>query len=189
MMILRLEKDEIPLKPYDGDYQNQFGYVKSKRRAVPVGMEESEWEGAYIEGGPEDLLDILARSGPPWKVLSERLKIIDHKFEVVTEEYDKIRNAINELRESVGRVSTDQTNMLHEMNSIVRKILTEESSSLQNRWLVSVGSLFIALSGLALTILTNIAALSFLQEHGAWLGILIFITAIISLVFVLGKKK
>ena len=70
------------MKTYDGNYQGQFGYVKSMRFEKPAGMEKSQWEDAFVEGGPEDLLEILAKAGPPWNVLSERLRMIDHKFEI-----------------------------------------------------------------------------------------------------------
>lgn len=54
-------------------------------------MEESEQETAYVKGGPEDLLEVLVSTGPPWDILAKRLRIIDDQFKVVTDEYKSIK--------------------------------------------------------------------------------------------------
>lgn len=72
--IFRLEKGETPEHLYAGDYQSQTGYVRSRRTGPPVGMKESDWADAQIEGGPEDLLENLIKSGYPWHILGSRLK-------------------------------------------------------------------------------------------------------------------
>jgi hypothetical protein len=156
---------------------------------APVGMEESEWETAFVEGGPESLLEILAKAGPPWNVLSERLRIIDNKFETVTDEYNKIRIAIDDIKENIKKVCSEQENIINTIYSIVREILKDETSSLQNRWLLGVGSLLIVLAGIVITIATNNTAMSFLKEQGIWLGIVILLIGIVSLLFVMRRKN
>src|SRR6266700_6849006 len=69
LTVLKLGAGEVPLKPYEGDYQGKTGYVRSQRKGAPVGMRESEWADSSVEGGPEALLDNLMKSGYPWHVL------------------------------------------------------------------------------------------------------------------------
>ena len=44
LTIFKLEKDERPDRLYEGDYQSQKGYIRSKRKGAPVGMKDTEWE-------------------------------------------------------------------------------------------------------------------------------------------------
>jgi deoxycytidine triphosphate deaminase len=107
--ILKLEAGEVPLKCYDGSYQGQTGYVRSRRTGAPVGMRDSEWEDAVAEGGPEALLDNLIKSGYPWHALAHKLKTIDQQFKIVSDEYGAIHDSLNKLNTDVDTINRQQT--------------------------------------------------------------------------------
>lgn len=91
MTFFKLSPGETPIKTYEGDYQGKTGYVRSERKGPPAGMRESEWEDSRIGGGPEVLLENLIKSGYPWNLLGERLRVIDDQFKTITNEYGDIR--------------------------------------------------------------------------------------------------
>jgi deoxycytidine triphosphate deaminase len=189
MTVLKLTEDnEIPENPYDGHYQGQFGYVKSKRRGAPVGMSEDEWEKAYTKGGPEDLLQILAKSGPPWNVLSERMRIIDHKFEVVTNEYDEIKNSIEDFKRNIEIVKNIHNEIKSEIPVSMKSVFKEERSSLRNEWLVCSGAIVVTFSGILWGILSNQKTCDFFIQNGPILGPIVALAGIISL-FIIALKK
>ena len=184
LTIFKLEKGETPEHLYTGDYQSQTGYVRSRRSGAPVGMKDADWEDAYIKGGPEDMLENLIHSGYPWHILGSRLKEIDQQFKSVTEEYADIHDSINELTRQVNTIRERQA----DTPETVRKALRDEAGSLQNRWLIGAGSLLLGFVGLALSASSNIAIWEFLKQHGVTVGIILMVTAAISLV-VISKQK
>ena len=184
LTIFKLEKGETPDHLYTGDYQSQTGYVRSKRTGAPVGMKDAEWEDAFVKGGPEDLLENLIRSGYPWHILGSRLKQIDQQLKTVTEEYAEIDDSINELTRQVNAVRERQT----DIPETVRKVLREETGSLQNRWLIGAGSLFLGFLGVGLSASTNAAIWGFLKEHGIWIGLVLIGAAAVTLA-VLSRQK
>ena len=101
--ILKLEEGEVPLKCYEGSYQGQTGYVRSRRTGAPVGMRDSEWEDAVAEGGPEALLDNLIKSGYPWHALAQKLKTIDQQFKIVSDEYGAIHDSLVNCAQKLTR--------------------------------------------------------------------------------------
>jgi len=184
LTIFKLEKGETPDHLYTGDYQSQTGYVRSRRTGAPVGMKDSDWEDAYIKGGPEDLLENLIRSGYPWHILGSRLKEIDQQLKTVTEEYADIHDSINELTRQVNAVGERQT----ATPETVRKFLREEASSLQNRWLLGAGSLFLGFIGVGLSASSNLATWEFLKQHGIWIGLVFIVIAAIALAVISRQK-
>jgi len=188
MVIFKLEKDERPDKLYEGDYQGETGYVRSQRKGAPVGMKDTEWEDALVEGGPETLLDNLVKSGYPWHVLGSKLKQIDNQLKVVTEEYDQIHDSLEGLSSKILNLDGKYNGFSDKLNDTVKETLVEETTSLQNRWLIGGGSIIAVLVGLVLTVTGNEAAVNFVQKNGTWIGLTIIIASIIAL-YLISKKK
>ncbi len=184
LTIFLLEEGEIPEKLYSGDYQSQTGYVPSKRTGAPVGMKDSEWEDGQQKGGPEDLLEDLIRSGYPWHILGSRLKQIEGQFCSVTTEYAEISSSIQELTSQVAAVKEQQAGN----QQTVRNILKDEAGALQNRWMLSSGSMLVALLGISLTIVSNSVFLSFMKEYGVFIGIALVVISMIVL-FQVSRKN
>jgi len=177
LIIFRLGPGETPDDLYSGDYQDQFGYVRSRRKGAPVGMKDSEWADSIVEGGPEEMLENLVKSGYPWNILGERLKIIDRQFETVTDEYSNISDSIDALK----------TEMKETRNSL-RTLLMEEATSLQNRWLLGTGSVIVGFAGLALTVMSNERSLAFVKQHGVVIGLTFVLAAVITTVLISRRK-
>jgi len=176
LTIFRLREGEVPGELYSGDYQDQTGYVRSRRQGAPVGMKEAEWEDSQVKGGPEDLLETLLKSGYPWHLLAQRLKVIDQQFKSVTEEYSRIHDSIEKMTGDVEEIKRSQG----KASEAVRTVVREEASSLQNRWLLGTGSLIAACFGIAISIASNQTAISFLRNQGVTVGIpLLVISAIV----------
>ncbi len=167
LTIFKLEKGETPAQLYAGDYQNQVGYVRSRRLGPPVGMKDVEWEDPHLKGGPEDLLDNLIRSGYPWHILGQRLKLIDQQFKAVSQEYSDIHDAIAKLTNEFNQIRTRQG----EVTETIRTVLREEAGSLQNRWLIGAGSLLVGGIGMLLSVASNEPVLNFVKSHGIALGL------------------
>jgi hypothetical protein len=85
-VLLRADADPVRVRPEDPGgavvpnqdsqvYERVAGGgedVRSRRQGPPVGMKEAEWIDAFVEGGPEDLLDNLIKSGYPWHLFGQR---------------------------------------------------------------------------------------------------------------------
>jgi len=151
-------------------------------------MKESEWEDSFIEGGPEELLDNLLKSGYPWHALGKRLKSIDHQFRDVTNEYAEIKDLIDKLTSEVDIIKRDTGELVRNIPSTVKNALREEASSLQYRWLVGTGSVLTVLIGLVLTIITSQTACIFLKQNGVFVGILLMLMSIVTL-FIISKTN
>lgn len=179
MTIIKLSNDEIPLNPYDGDYQKQFGYVKSKRFDAPTGMEDNEWETAFHKGGPEDLLEILSRSGPPWDKLAKSLRIIDDKFEAVTDEYRDIKKSIDALKKEVGTVCSDQKGLSEKMETAVGKVIDRRFPDWQSHWWNNLGKFFVGFLGIAIAVFSTEKIMSSVKQYGLYVGLIMLVAAII----------
>ena len=184
LTIFKLGQGETPAHLYGGDYQNQTGYVRSRRQGPPVGMKDSEWEDAQLKGGPEDLLENLIKSGYPWNMLGARLKIIDQQFETVTDEYSEIHDAIDKLTHDVGQMREQQA----EISDTVRRAVREETGSLQNRWLIGAGSLLAGSIGLVLAVTSNDRAIIFFQNYGTLSGLVLLMVSMIAL-YLVGRGR
>ena len=182
--IFLLSEGETPEKLYEGDYQSQMGYVRSRRTGAPVGMKETEWEDCQLKGGPEDLLERLIRSGYPWHILGSRLKQIDDQFKSVTEEYAYIHDSITELSHHVNDIRDRQM----DTPETVRKMLREEANALQNRWLLGSGSLLLGFFGLGLSVSSQSTIWQFLKDYGGLIGFGFIAFAAVVLV-VLSRNK
>lgn len=167
LTIFKLAEGETPDQLYEGDYQDQMGYVRSRRQGPPVGMKDTEWVDAHVEGGPEDLLEHLIESGYPWHLLGKRLKAIDGQFRSVSEEYAEIHDAMSQL----GRDVDQLRRAYDQMPTTIRLVLREETGSLQNRWLIGAGSLLAASLGIVLAVTSNESALRALREYGGLIGL------------------
>lgn len=176
MTIWLLEEGETPEQLYEGDYQGQEGYVRSKRRGPPAGMRETEWAHAYQKGGPEDMLEELINSGYPWNLLGTRFKQIDQDLKTVTNEYGEIYDAL----ESLKREQMTENK--------VRRVVREESASLQNRWLVASMTGIGALVGLGLTVITNDYTRKFTDQHGTMIGLIILVACVAGLLWISRQK-
>lgn len=170
---LKLEKGEVPLNFYQGSYQGQTGYVRSRRTGAPVGMRESEWEDAVAEGGPEALLENLIKSGYPWAGLGQKLKLIDQQFKIVSEEYGAIDDSLTALKTEVEGFKQQQNDAARSIPQTITTALKEETTALQNRWLLTSGSLLMALLGLVISFTNNQHAQDFLKANGWWIGLIL----------------
>src|SRR5207248_3255556 len=146
------EHGEVPLKLYEGEYQGQEGYVRSQRKGPPVGMRDAEWEDSKVEGGPEDLLDNLLKSGYPWHALGQRLKNIDQQFQIVSNEYAAIHDSLEKLTGDVDRIGQQNRDVTNSLPQIVSTSLSDQTTSLQNRWLLASGSMLVAALVLILSV-------------------------------------
>jgi deoxycytidine triphosphate deaminase len=182
--IFRLEEGETPEHLYKGDYQEQTGYVRSRRTGPPVGMKESEWEDGRVKGGPQDILEDLINSGYPWHGLGLRLKEIDLQLLSVTNEYALIHDSISKLSDDVNVIRERQT----DTPNTVRTVLREEASSLQNRWLMAAASTFAVFVGLGMTLFSNPTISQFVKSYSMFIGLGIIFAAALTL-YVNSQRK
>lgn len=176
LTVFKLGPDESPSHLYGGDYQGQTGYIRSRRQGPPVGMKDTEWEDAHVKGGPEDLLENLIRSGYPWNMLGQRLKVIDLQFQSVSQEYSDIVDAISALGTDLAQMKERQT----DVSAAVRTVLREEAEGLQNRWLIGAASVLGVFLGLVITTLTSDWARDFLTRFGVVLGLVLLLVSALS---------
>lgn len=189
MVIFKLEKDERPENLYDGDYQGETGYVRSKRKGAPVGMKENEWIDAKVKGGPEELLDNLLRAGYPWNALAAKLKDIDQQFKYVSEEYGEIHDSLKRLTGKINILDQKYSDFSKEVSRIIKETISSETTSLQNRWLIGGGSIVAILSGLILSVTSNEKITQFVKDNGSWMGLLIIVVGFIAIYFIARKRK
>jgi deoxycytidine triphosphate deaminase len=178
LVIFKLAPGETPSRLYEGDYQEQMGYVRSRRKGPPVGMREEEWENSIVEGGPEKLLDHLMKSGFPWAGLGQKLKQIDLEFKTVTTEYAQIHESIEKLSREVDDLHTQRDELAKSIPETIRNVLRDESMGLQNRWLLAGGTMLAAALGLILALFSNQRAWDFVKSNGVWLGVVIIIASV-----------
>ena len=184
LTIFELMEGESPDQLYEGDYQEQTGYVTSRRAGAPVGMKETEWEDGLSEGGPEEMLDQLIKSGYPWHALGQRLKQVDDQLKTVTNEYSEIHDAINRMTNDVNELRERQK----DTSETVRTVLRDEANSLQNRWLIGAGSLIFGAIGIVLAVTASDAAVSFFKDYGTLVGALLVFVAIV-VVYMISRRK
>ena len=147
-------------------------------------MKKSEWEDAFVKGGPQDLLEQLISSGYPWGMLGKRLKEIDAQFKDVTNEYSQIYDLIENLDKSISQIQERQS----DTPKMVRGLLREEVGSLQNRWLIGAGSLIIGAIGLSLTVLTSSSIMNFLENYGPVVGVVGMLAAAMIFAYIWRQK-
>lgn len=184
LLIFKLEKGETPEKVYKGDYQSQIGYVPSKRRGAPVGMKETEWEVAHVKGGPEEILENLIKSGYPWHILGQRLKQIDQQFKTVSDEYSAISDSIFRLTRDINQIRERQS----DSHEIVKKVLREETTSLQNRWLIGAGSIALGGLGIVLSIVSTETAFQFFKDYGIVISPIMVLIAV-AVIIIISRQK
>lgn len=188
MVVFKLEKDERPEKLYEGDYQGETGYIRSQRKGAPVGMKETEWEDALVEGGPEALLENLVKSGYPWHVLGHKLKEIDQQLKMVSDEYGEIHETLKGLSGKMNSLDEKYNNFSQQLSNTITETLAKETTSLQNRWLIGGGSIITVVVGLILTITGNETAFGFIKKNGTWIGLLIILLGI-AILYLISRKK
>ncbi|HEY3852958.1 MAG TPA: hypothetical protein VGO67_01035 [Verrucomicrobiae bacterium] len=187
--ILKLEGDEVPLNFYQGSYQCQTGYVRSRRTGAPIGMRESEWEDAVAEGGPEALLENLIKAGYPWGALAQKLKKIDQQFKIVSEEYGAIDDSLIGIKADVDVLKQQQGEASRSLPQTIAAALKEEATALQNRWMLTSGSFLVALLGLIVSFTSSQNALGFLKSNGAWIGIILVLIGVAAVLAALRRPK
>ncbi len=188
LTIFKLEKGETPENVYTGAYQDQEGYVTSRRAGAPIGMRADEWVNSTTEKGPEKLLDNLVNSGYPWNLLGKRLLIIDEQFKSVTEEYSRIYDSMEAMKAEVHELSSEQKNFAQKIPTSVRENLKEEATSLQNRWMLGATSMILALIGIILTVVSNETSFSFFKSNGSIIGIVLIILACVG-IFIISRNS
>ncbi len=148
-------------------------------------MKATEWENAFVAGGPEDLLDNLIKSGYPWNILGRELKEIDQQLETVSKEYSDIRDLIQELQADVAKIRRQQ----ERTPETVKNVLEEIAPALQNRWMLGIGYIVGAPIGLGVAILTSERAFAFMREFGVLIGLGIVGICLFGSFFVFKQKK
>jgi len=189
LTILKLEPGETPIKPYEGDYQNKMGYVRSRRKGAPMGMREDEWEDPVVKGSPEALLENLMKSGYPWHALGQKLKMIDEEMKIVTDEYGQIHDSMTKVNNEINTLSRQQQETAISLPKYIRSILHDEASALQNRWLVATASMLIVVIGIILAFASNEPAFKCLKENGSWVGLILAICGFLGVMLVYRHKK
>lgn len=189
LTIFKLEPGETPVQPYDGDYQNQMGYVRSKRKGAPMGMREDEWEDPSVKGSPEDLLENLIKSGYPWHALGQKLKVIDEEMKTVTEEYGHIHDSMIKMSKELDVLTQQQREIANNLSQIIRSVLHDEASALQNRWLVATASMLIVVIGILLAFASNEVAFKCLKENGSWVGLVLAICGFVGVLLISRRHK
>ncbi len=157
LTIFKLDQDEeMPEKPYEGDYQGKTDYVRSTRKGAPRGMKENEWATSYVDGSPEDHLKNLISSGFPWNILGKQLKAIDGELKTVTEEYSKIYDSLHNLSKEIDGLP---------------KMVEDKINQKKPELVLALGALIFFLVGGGITIFTNDRAVNFLDNFGSFVGI------------------
>ncbi len=172
LTLFLLAEGETPTEVYQGDYQDQIGYVRSKRAGAPVGMKDNEWIDSIVDGGPEILLDNLVKSGYPWNILGGKLKEIDQQFQIVTSEYSEIHSSMQKLSNDISSLRSENS----KQSDVVRSIFRDESVSMQNRWLLVSGTGIITMIGAFLAAFTSEAIKPLMATYGPLVGMMIFIS-------------
>lgn len=185
LTVFRLEAGETPDDVYTGYYQERTGYVRSERTGPPAGMKATEWENAFVQGGPEELLDNLIKSGYPWNILGRELKEIDQQFETISKEYSAIRDLMEELQTDVAKIRRQE----ERTPETVKSVLEEMAPALQNRWMLGIGYIAGGSIGLIVAILTSERAFSFMREFGVLIGLGIVGVCLVGSFFVFKQKK
>ena len=185
LTIFRLATGERPDQVYTGDYQDRAGYVPSRRRGAPVGMKEHEWEDSTIEGGPEDMLQDLIKSGYPWSVLGERLMTLAGQFKTVTNEYADITTSIQRLENEISSLRSQHGSLTER----VRKTVIDQIPAILAPLTVKAGAFFVSLIGVAVAIWSSQPAREFLEAHGVWVGLLILVAALVTGFFYRNKPR
>ena len=166
LTILKLNKGERPSSPYEGDYQEKEGYVPSKRRGAPTGMKERDWAHATLEGGPEEHLQALIKTGYPWDILGERLILLDGQLKTVSDEYASIRESMDELRKRIDDIAENQSNL----RETVRNGLREEMPSILDRVMPRGLAALMVLVGLGTVLLGSPVIVDWWTQSAVWLG-------------------
>jgi len=179
MAIFKLEKGETPDEIYAGDYQKKYGYIGSQRKGPPAGMKDAQWVHATDEGGPEDMLNQLIKSGYPWNVLGDRLKHIDDELKAVTEEYARIEDSIKELNAQTKRIAEKQ----NAASENIRQMVREEIRDHARKWLINCGALLAGLGGIGL----NDLLINLIKEYSDFISPALIVAAIG--VFFLNRDK
>lgn len=202
LTIFKLEKGEKPEFPYAGDYQGKEGYVGSARKGAPAGMKESDWITSHQEGGPENQIEELIKSGYPWNILGTRFKEIDEQFKTITDEYNDIYNEIKKLNKQVEKIDVQQQAAKEDTRQMIReemtskedirKLIHTESDSIINKVIIKVGAYIVGgigiLSGLIIAIFSDEIARGFIINNSSIIGLVIIIVAAIILGYIFFKK-
>lgn len=185
LTIFKLGEGETPDDVYHGDYQEQVGYVRSTRKGAPVGMKDSEWENSKIDGGPEEALENLIKSGYPWNMLGKKLAAIDAQFLDVTNEYKEIHKSINNLKDEMKGIRIKQNGIVSEFEKTINKLIP----NLQNRWLIGTGSMIVLFGSLFLTAINTETVKLFLNKYGSIVGLVLTVISLFTLFFFSKKER
>jgi hypothetical protein len=152
-------------------------------------MRDAEWEDSLVEGGPEALLDNLLKSGYPWHALGQRLKNIDQEFRIISNEYAAIHDSLEKLNGEVDAIRKQNKDVTGSLPQIVNASLTEQTTALQNRWLLASGSMLIAALGLVLSVTSSPRALQFLKVNGPWVGLVLILAGVVALLIIARRQR
>lgn len=152
-------------------------------------MRESECADSIVKGGPEALLDHLMKSGYPWHALGQRLKTIDQQFKMVSDDYAAIDDSLRQIRTEADTLNGQYGDVTRALPQTVSAALTDQTTALQNRWLLSAGSMLLGLLGLIVTITSSPQALEFLKGNGAWIGLVLILIGVITTIVTVRRPK
>jgi deoxycytidine triphosphate deaminase/uncharacterized protein YdcH (DUF465 family) len=214
LTIFKLAKDEAPETFYNGYYQGQKGYARSNRKGAPIGMRESEWDAPYTDGGPEELLDRLMKSGYPWQAVATQLRKTDDQFSMVSSEYQSINESISEvineqsaIKETIRDVKNEQLiikssiegirgdfnvetfrqSISDVMESTINKTVNEKIPEFYNWAIIRLMSVLAVLAGLVIAAFSSPPVMAFLNTYGSLVGLVIIVMAVV--VILLNRNK
>lgn len=129
------------------------------------------------------------KSGYPWHALGQKLKMIDQEMKIVTDEYGHIHDSMTRINTELDTLARQHQQAANSLPQTIRSILQDETSALQNRWLVSIASMIIVGVGIALTFASNEPALKFIKENGGWVGLILAICGFVGVMLVSRRNK
>lgn len=200
LTILKLEPNESPEHYYSGDYQEQDGYVSSRRKGAPVGMKQRNWIGPYLKEGPEELLNSLIKSGFPWSAVGTRFKSIDEQLchtateiAAARDSLDNVNQGLSEIEIRCGQVikqaiENEMNGLETKCGSIVKNVIEEKMTHFENKWLLKLGGFLFAAMGVAITVFFNENAFSFIKKYSAFIGIVVMTVGFVAL-YIRSKRK
>ena len=101
------------------------------------------------------------------------------------------------IHDSLETLTTEVDSLTQKSGDVTRAIphaisaaLADQTSTLQNRWMVALGSMLPVVLGLIISITSNAAAVSFLNKNGPWIGIVMILVGLVAITLTTrGKRK
>ena len=110
-------------------------------------------------------------------------------MKTVTEEYSDIHDSMTRMNSELDALSRQQKQATIDLPQTIRSVLHDETTTLQNRWLVATASMLIVTVGLFLSFVSNEPASNYLKANGCWVGLILIVVGIVVVVLVSRRNK